>query len=128
MTGTKKDQNLNGLIELLTMVALRKCVDSLDRDMQRFGGDGNKMFDAEDLTVDAVMTVARHRVRYSLKALDEDDSEVAAKRAENTDADNRLADNISNWVEGFLVGARWSRASMEIDAEMAQEAAEKGGH
>lgn len=121
---SEKNEMPASIVGLLEMMAIVAVIDSVDESMREHHGDGNKLYAEEGIDdITGVMTAARARVKANLSTLDEAMAEGgplhrhAGESAEN----RRLAENLSGWLEGFLVGSRYQRNTELAKAELAAE-------
>ncbi|HEX6506307.1 MAG TPA: hypothetical protein VF221_01625, partial [Chloroflexota bacterium] len=118
------DGSTMGATALIEAMALLVTVESIDESMHRFNGDGAKLFETMGITTTAAMSVITNRVKRNLKVLDEalaDGGELAEAAAGKTPEQRRLAENMSSYAEGFIVGLRYMKADMQAQAELAAE-------
>lgn len=114
----------SSVVGLLEMMAIVAVIDSVDESMREHHGDGNKLYAEEGIDdITGVMVAARARVKANLSTLDEAMLEGGTlhRHADESAEKRRLAENLSGWLEGFLVGSRYQRntemARAELDAE-----------
>lgn len=123
MSENRTHTDPNPLLAMVEAVALEAVISSIDESMEQHRGDGGKVFNEEGVRSPyAVLRVIRKRVQDNVRHLDKSDEIQQIITERNFTPENvRLAENVTQWTEGFLAGLRWMRNDRDAKVMVEQE-------